>query len=164
MESAVPWRVAVALVGMPLAIGLGVYFATLDDGRLRREWSGPRVDWTADGYAPAGAAVLEHSGEEHCNWQDTRFLRVAYPVLRASGFQPGRSDQFPWYVGDPFERHGALAEENPGLVSALPPDAIKTPYHHGRRTLWLASDFERAVYIEEKDRIERWVRMSGGCD
>lgn len=94
-------------------------------------------------------------GPGNCDWQSARFLYWAPPgtpdTLRATSL----------YVRDP---RGVFRDRwtMPFLRStSLPPDARYTGFRRDGKALWLAAD-ERAMYVKDGDRVERWPRIPTG--
>jgi hypothetical protein len=102
-----------------------------------------------------GTTLAVFPGPEHCGWQSTTFMHLAWPVGSVSvRFQHERQ-----YIRDP---DGIMTNE---LVVAfdpdsnLPDDAVDTGYHRGPWHLWISDrESQGAVYVvnTETGVVERW--------
>ena len=100
-----------------------------------------------------GRTVQERVGPGHCDWQSARFLYWAPPGTPATATR--------LYVRDP---RGVFGDRwtMPFLRSTtLPSDARYTGFRRDGKALWLAAD-ERAMYVKDGDRVERWPRIPTG--
>ncbi len=119
---------------------------------------GPRADMGRGVWLWAnrwGRTVQERVGPGHCDWQSARFLYWAPPGT------PGTLRATRLYVRDPmgvFRGHWTM----PFLRStSLPSSARYTGFRRDGKALWLAAD-ERAMYVKDDDRVERWPRIPTG--
>ncbi|MGH9197333.1 MAG: hypothetical protein ACRD1T_16530, partial [Acidimicrobiia bacterium] len=103
--------------------------------------------------------VLDVSrGPEHCGWESTVFIMMAWPVgSRVGPPIPFGGDRVRQFVRDPDGAVASELEERFDLAATLPPDATTTGFHHGEWELFTsASAGDKFVYLVTRDTVERW--------
>ncbi|MGY1842721.1 hypothetical protein [Modestobacter sp. SYSU DS0875] len=147
------WRDRACAGALTALVALGVGACGGTDSPFLGTWS--------DDAGPLSQEELHlYRGEDHCDWEQALFLRMAWP--------PGAGERLQ-FVRDP---EGVVS---PALAAAfdgetlLPGDAVATGFHNenGAR-LWLPAGADpRAAYlVGDSGAVEAWPRADRGvgCD
>lgn len=92
--------------------------------------------------------VYSGPGPEHCDWQDTTFLRL---------------DDRRSYVRDPGPDLTDYVAADYIAAMPLPDDAVDTGWERDGQHLWRAPG-GRVVYVGTVASVEAWPRFDSGCD
>ena len=139
------------LIGLVILIaaGSGLWFGKATNP------VGPWFDRAGDP-VPDGQLSVS-TGSDHCGWQNTRFMALAWPLV-----DPGRKWATPrhgfyiWKTGDDDYSHQGLAP--PRFVADMPSDATNTGLRRGRLELWVSpSTLDQGVFVTDGDTIQRWA-------
>jgi hypothetical protein len=114
----------------------------------------------ADGHLVPTLDVMSYPGPEHCDWQDTTWLRI--------GQDADNDRDFDTYLSD--DEDGMFADQlstEPDASAALPKDATDTGWQRDGRELWLGEN-PRAAYlvsVDDGSDVQLWplVTEQIGC-
>jgi hypothetical protein len=108
--------------------------------------------WTdADGQLVPTSGVVSYAGPEHCDWQDTTWLRLGQAADNDRDFDT-------YLSGDEDGMFADQLSTEPDASSELPEDAVDTGWQRDGRELWLGDD-PRAAYlvsIDDESDVQLW--------
>ena len=107
-------------------------------------------------------------GPEHCGWDRTVFMWMAWPISRplaGDGSEAGRMRTYVWQGADGGFEQSEL-RSIPTVVSSLPDDARDTGLRRGDWHLVISPTMQdRAVFVTNGVMIQSWARTKHppGC-
>jgi hypothetical protein len=110
-----------------------------------------------NGYMGARLVLSVEFGSEHCNWQDTAFMYMVWPLDRpAPSNDYDRVRAYVWQTNAAFAPESLTSE--PRVVPQMPADARRTGFHRGKWELWISrAHLDEAVFVTDGDIIQSWA-------
>lgn len=145
-------KIALAIVGAVLA-GTWIAGRFYEVGPLTPDrWTDGVTQISARRFIPGQVGPREMRGPRHCDLGGSTFIRFGAGTYVRGGLDP------------------SIAVEGTYEPDArLPRNAAPTPWHRGKRHLWLdpadqmPDGGHRSIYIVTDGRAERWPRTYWGC-
>ena len=115
---------------------------------------------------PEGNPLVLHlwRGSDHCDWQDSLFVAIAWPLSRpvpGSYMGSPRTRVYVWHPNG-VESPTTLAT-TPSIVQAMPADARDSGIHRGPWRLWISPSMSKtAIFMTDGDIIQRWAFATTG--
>ena len=111
-----------------------------------------------NGYGNAPLVLSVDFGPGHCNWQDTVFMHMAWPLDQPAGdhLDQDHVRAYVWQTDDAFAPESLTSE--PRVVPQMPADAQRTGFHRGDWELWISrSHLDEAVFVTDGDTVQSWA-------
>jgi hypothetical protein len=115
---------------------------------------------------PEGNPLVLHlwRGSDHCDWQDSLFVAIAWPLIRPVPAPSMGDPRTRVYVWHPEGAEAPITlSTTPSLVRSMPAEARYSGIHRGSWQLWVSPSMSKtAIFMTDGDIIQRWAFATSG--